>query len=61
MRLWRVGLCRSMYSYSDDGRLRRTEPGWIERGVRARPSASLSPLAREVALGSREAACGQAR
>jgi hypothetical protein len=59
MRLRRVGLCRSMYSYSNDGRLRRAESGWVERGVRAERRASL-PIARDVAAGSREAACGQA-
>ncbi len=59
MRFRRVGLCRLMYSYSDDGRLRLAESGWIERGVRAERRASLLPIARDVAAGSREAACGQ--
>lgn len=59
MRLRRVGLCRSMCSYSDGGQLRRAGSGWVERGVRSERRASLLPIARDVAAGSREAACGQ--
>lgn len=61
MRLWRVGLCRLMYSFSDDGRPRRSEPGSGVRGVRAEPDALLLSIARDVAAGSREAARGQRR
>lgn len=60
MRLWRVGLCRSMYSYSD-GQPRRAEPRRVVRAVRVEPGASPLPIARGVAAGSREAACGQSR
>jgi hypothetical protein len=61
MRLWRVGLCRLMCSFSDDGWPRRAEPGLAARGVRAEPVSSLPPSARGVAAGIREAARGPRR
>lgn len=61
MRLWRVGLCRLMYSFADDGWPRRAESGSGALGVCAEPGASLLAITRDVAAGSREAARGQRR
>lgn len=59
MRLVRVGLCRSMYSFAGHGWLHRRERG-LGRGRGRADASALSPqFAGAAAVWSREAACGQ--